>query len=53
MLVPWKKSFDKPGQSVKKQRHQFATKVCLIKAMGFALVMYGCENWTIKKAPKN
>ena len=50
MLVPWKKSFDKPGQSVKKQRHQFATKVCLIKAMGFALVMYGCESWVIKKA---
>ena len=26
------------------------TKVCLVKAMGFPVVMYGCENWTIKKA---
>ena len=25
------------------------TKVCLIKAMVFSVVMYGCENWTIKK----
>ena len=26
------------------------TKVCLIKAMIFPVVMYGCESWTIKKA---
>ena len=26
------------------------TKVCLIKAMVFPIVMYGCESWTIKKA---
>ena len=26
------------------------TKVCLVKAMVFPLVMYGCEIWTIKKA---
>ena len=26
------------------------TKVCLVKAMLFPIVMYGCENWTIKKA---
>ena len=26
------------------------TKVCLVKAMAFPLVMYGCESWTIKKA---
>ena len=25
------------------------TKVCLVKAMVFAVVMYGCESWTIKK----
>ena len=25
------------------------TKVCLVKAMVFPLVMYGCESWTIKK----
>ena len=27
-----------------------STKVCLVKAMIFPLVMYGCESWTIKKA---
>ena len=26
------------------------TKVCLVKAMNFPVVMYGCESWTIKKA---
>ena len=26
------------------------TKVCLVKAMVFPAVMYGCENWTVKKA---
>ena len=25
------------------------TKICLVKAMVFPLVMYGCESWTIKK----
>ena len=28
------------------------TKVCLIKAMVFPVVMYGCENWTVKKAER-
>ena len=27
-----------------------ATKVCLVKAMIFPLVVYGCESWTVKKA---
>ena len=26
------------------------TKVCLVKAMVFQVVMYGCESWTVKKA---
>ena len=26
------------------------TKVCLVKAMVFSVIMYGCESWTIKKA---
>ena len=26
------------------------TKVCLVKVMVFPVVMYGCENWTVKKA---
>ena len=28
------------------------TKVCLVKAMVFPMVMYGCENWTVKKAER-
>jgi len=49
MLAPWKKSYDQPRQHIKKQRH-LLTKVRLIKAMVFPVVMYGCESWTIKKA---
>ena len=26
------------------------TKICLVKALVFPVVMYGCENWAIKKA---
>ena len=28
----------------------FPTKVCLVKAMVFPVVMYGCESWTMRKA---
>ena len=28
------------------------TKVCLVKAMFFPVVMYGCESWTLKKAER-
>ena len=49
-LAPWKKRWDKSRQCIKKQRHYFATKVHLVKARDFAVVMYGCEKWTIKKA---
>ena len=50
MLVPWKKSYNKPRQYIKKQRHDLPTKICIVKAMVFPVVMYGCESWTIKKA---
>ena len=50
MLASWKKSNDKPRQHIKKLRHYFATKVCLVKAMVFPIVLYGCESWTMKKA---
>ena len=49
-LAPWKKSYDQPRQHIKKQRHTLPTKVSLVKAMIFPVVMYGCESWTIKKA---
>ena len=50
MLTPWKESYDQPRQHIKKQRHYFANKVHLIKAMVFPVVMYGCESWIVKKA---
>ena len=50
MLAPWKKSYDQPRQHIKKQKHYFANKVHLVKAIIFAVVMYGCESWNIKKA---
>ena len=49
MLAPWKKSYDQPRQHIKKQRHYLPTKVCLVKAMVFPVVKYGCESWDIKK----
>ena len=37
--------------SILKSRHiTLPTKVCLVKAMVFPAVMYGCESWTVKKA---
>ena len=40
----------KNRQHIKKQRHDFADKVGIVKAMVFPVVMYGCESWTVKKA---
>ena len=48
MLAPWKKSYDQPRQHIRKQRHYFAKKIHLVKALAFPVVMYGCESWTIK-----
>ena len=48
-LTPWKESYDQPRQHIQKQRHYFANKVCLVKAMVFPVVIYGCESWTMKK----
>ena len=50
MLAPWKKSYDQSRQHFKKQRHYFAHKVCVVKDMIFPVVVYGYENWTVKKA---
>ena len=50
MLGPWKKSYDKPRQLIKSRDITLPTKICLVKAMVFPVVMYGCESWTIRKA---
>ena len=38
------------GSILKSRDITLPTKVCLVKAMVFPVVMYGCESWTIKKA---
>ena len=44
------KSYDQHRQHIRKQRHYFADKGPLVKAMVFPVVMYGCESRTMKKA---
>ena len=50
MFAPWKKIYEKPRQHIKNRDITLPTKVHLVKAMFYLVVMYGCENWTIKKA---
>ena len=38
------------GSILKSRDITLLTKVCLVKAMVFPVVMYGCESWTVKKA---
>ena len=48
MLTPWKESYDL--DSILKTRDiTLSTKIHLVKAMVFPVVMYKCESWTIKK----
>ena len=51
-FYPGDKTFtDPPEDSILKRRDiTLPIKVCLVKAMVFAVVMYGCESWTVKKA---
>ena len=50
MLAPWKKNYDNLDSILKSRDITLPTKVCLVKAMVFPVVMYGCESWTVKKA---
>ena len=47
---PWKKSNDQPRPIIKSIDVTLPVKVHLVIAMVFPVVIYGCENWTIKKA---
>ena len=51
-LAPWKESYDKTRQHIKKQRHHFALKGPSSQSYGFCSSQYGCESWTIKKAER-
>ena len=37
---------------LKSRDNTLPTKVCLVKAVVFPVVMYGCESWTVKKAER-
>ena len=43
-------SYDQHREYIQKQRHYFVTKIHLVKAIVFPVIMYGYETWTIKKA---
>ena len=45
-----RKAITNPDSILKSRDITLPTKVHLVKAMGFPIVMYGCESWTIKKA---
>ena len=48
-IAPWPESYDKLSV-LKSKDIRLPTKVHIVKAMVFPVVMYGCESWTIKKA---
>ena len=50
MLAPWKESYANLDSILKSRDITLPTKVRLVKAMVFPVVMYGCESWTAKKA---
>ena len=52
MLAPWKKSYDNLDSILKSRDITLPTEFCLVKAMVFPVVMYGCESRTIKKAER-
>ena len=49
-LLLGKKAMANLDSILKSRDITLPTKVCLVKAMVFPVVMYGCESWTIKKA---
>ena len=49
-LLLGRKVMTNPDSILKSRDITFSTKVCLVKAMVFPVVMYGCESWTVKKA---
>ena len=49
-LLLGRKAVTNLGSVLKSRDIIFPKKVCLVKAMFFPVVMYGCESWTIKKA---
>ena len=48
--IPWKESYDNLDSILESRGITLPTKVCLVKAMVFPVVVYGCESWAVKKA---
>ena len=49
-LLLGRKAITNLDSVLKRRDITLSTKVCLVKAMVFPVVMYGCEGWTIKMA---
>ena len=49
-LLLGRKAMTKPDSILKSRDITLPTKICLVKAMIFLVVMYGCESWILKKA---
>ena len=50
LLLLGRKAMTNLDSILKSRDITLTTKVCLVKAVAFPVVMYGCESWTIKKA---
>ena len=48
-LLLGRKAMTNPDSILKSREITLLTKVCIVKAMVFSVVMYGCKSWTIKK----
>ena len=49
-LLLGRRAVTKLDSVLKSRDITFPTKICIVKAMVFPVVMYGCDSWTIKKA---
>ena len=52
MFTPGKKSYDNLDSILKSRDITLTTKVPILKAMVFPVVMHRCESWTVKKAER-
>ena len=50
LLILGRKAMRNLDNILKSRNITLLTKVCVVKAMVFPVVMYGCESWTIRKA---
>ena len=51
-LALWKKTMTNPDSILKSRDITLLAKVCIVKAMIFPVVLYGCESWSIKKVER-